>query len=65
METKKGALDKIKSIMQKHRDLGLSIKEGAAMWKRKPIGEEWKVIGYVSALAFCFDIEEVGLNEIR
>lgn len=56
------AIKAIKNICKEHKIIGLCVKGGTASWGSRgavltPI--EWKHIGYVSALAFAFDIDEV------
>jgi len=61
MINKEKAIEIIQSNMNEHKDINLSVNGGTATWKteRELTSVEWKHIGYVSALAFAFDIEEM------
>ena len=57
----------IKKICKEHEKISLCVKGGVASWNgeadKKLFDHEcWKHIGYVSALAYAFDLEEVKIN---
>jgi len=74
MKTKKKAIEAIKSLMSEHKDIHLDVGGGCVSWKSRVdfnkeksnlvevnsslSHEEWKHIGYVSALRWAFDITE-------
>jgi len=62
MKTKKEALNVINNEMKECKEILLSIIDGMATWKGNPTSEQWKKIGYVSALSWAFGIKKVGLK---
>lgn len=61
---KEKAIEVINTICDQNAKLNLCIKGGTASWSSKfrairMTPEDWKNIGYVSALAAAFDIKEV------
>ena len=62
MLNKKQAIETIKTICKEYEHLSLRVFGGVAAWTKKwdeMTFLDWKHIGYVSALAFAFEIEEV------
>lgn len=63
MLTKKEAIAMIKYIIKSRKNLSLRIGAiGVAAWNGNPQNQEWKSIGYVSALSGAFDIQQSELN---
>ena len=59
---KEKATEIIKKICKDNKRLSLRITKGTASWMLSPhemTPNDWKNIGYVSALAFAFDIKEL------
>ena len=61
---KEKAIEAIKDICSQNPGLNLRVKGGTAVWTHefhhtRMTPEDWKHIGYVSALACAFDIKEV------
>lgn len=59
----------LKSIFHENKAIELSILDGVACWK---LGEEklltahqWKQIGYVSGIAWAFNISELKLSDLK
>ena len=66
MLNKNSAIDCIKSICEKNKHINLHVKGGVSAWSKELEFDEltpkdWKHIGYVSALAFAFDIDKVNV----
>lgn len=56
----------LQDIFIRHRHIGLEILGGCASWdnQKQLTPEEWKHIGYVSAIAWAYNIEKLNLKEM-
>lgn len=62
MITEQRALEMIRHTLKLNEKINLKVRAGTACWSCEPdklTPINWKHIGYVSALAYAFDINEV------
>ena len=65
MKNKQEAIEMLKELMNESicKRIGLKVSSGTAQWKcNNPTTEQWKKIGYVSALCWVFSFTDKDFN---